>query len=334
MSAVPARPLLEVRDLGKTFETTRRDASGGRETLRALDGVSFSVGRGRTTGIVGESGSGKSTAARALLRLIEPTQGSVTFDGIDLLALAPEPLRRFRRRMQMVFQDTTGTLDPRMSVGALIEEPLGVHRIGSRAERRAKAASMLERVGFDPAVARRRPHEFSGGQRQRIGIARALALAPELLVLDEPVSAIDLSVQAQILNLLKDLQAEFAVSYVFIVHDLHVAEFFCDEIVVLYLGEVMEAGPSAALFGAPQHPYTASLVSAVPTVRRGAAPARRIILEGEIAPISGERPKGCIFRPRCPIGRDRALCADVRPPLAVKEAGHSTACHFPGELAL
>lgn len=323
-------PLLEVSGLEKSFEVAGRSA-GTREVLRALGGVSFALEEGRTLGIVGESGSGKSTAARCILRLIEPSAGSISFEGVDVRGMPGEALRRSRRHMQMVFQDTTGTLDPRMTIGELIEEPLLVHGVGDKESRKRRVADLLQRVGLDPAVASRRPHEFSGGQRQRIGIARAIALEPKLIVLDEPVSALDVSVQAQILNLLKDLQHELKLSYVFIVHDLHVAEFFCDDIVVLYLGEVMETGSSDALFSNPQHPYTASLISAIPPVR-GAKKGQRIVLEGEISPIGAARPAGCIFQPRCPIGKGRAVCGEVRPSLEAINADQSVACHFPGEL--
>jgi len=326
-------PLLVVDRLEKSFSARSSNPfRPSRDKLRAVDGISFTVGRGETFGLVGESGCGKSTAARAILRLIEPTGGGVTFDGIDLLALAPEPMRRLRRRVQMVFQDSTGTLDPRMSVRDLVEDPLIVHGLGDAKARRAKVDAMLELVGIRPEFASRKPHQFSGGQRQRIGIARALVLEPELVVLDEPISALDVSVQAQILNLLKDLQDRLGLSYVFIVHDLTVAEFFCDRLAVLYLGQVMESGSATELFSDPQHPYTVSLLSAVPRVgARGKA--KRIILEGEVSPLGSGASTGCVFRARCPVGRDRSICATDRPTLAQHETvDHTVACHFPGEL--
>lgn len=328
-----ASPLLVVDKLEKSFAPRSTHLfRASREKLRAVDGISFSVGRGETFGLVGESGCGKSTAARAILRLVEPTGGTVAFDGIDVLSLAPEPMRRMRRRMQMVFQDSTGTLDPRMSARNLVEEPLIVHGVGDAQARRNKVDAILELVGIRPEFATRKPHQFSGGQRQRIGIARALILQPELVVLDEPISALDVSVQAQIINLLKDLQERLEVSYVFIVHDLTVAEFFCDRLAVLYLGQVMEIGTARELFADPQHPYTVSLLSAVPRV--GApAKSKRIILEGEVSPLGSGASIGCVFRPRCPIGRDRTICATDRPQLTPRGAvDHSVACHFPGEL--
>ncbi|BCP51981.1 ABC transporter ATP-binding protein [Kaistia sp. 32K] len=327
-------PLLIVDRLEKSFAARSSNPfRPSREKLRAVDGISFTVLRGETFGLVGESGCGKSTAARAILRLVEPTGGRVSFDGIDVASLAPEPMRKLRRRMQMVFQDSTGTLDPRMSVRDLVEEPLIVHGIGDARERRGKVDAMLELVGIRPEFADRRPHQFSGGQRQRIGIARALVLEPELVVLDEPISALDVSVQAQILNLLKDLQEKLGVSYVFIVHDLTVAEFFCDRLAVLYLGQVMESGSAKELFADPQHPYTVSLLSAVPRV--GAKAGQRIVLEGEVSPLGSGASKGCVFRARCPVGKDRAICAEERPPLRPHgTADHTVACHFPGELSL
>jgi len=324
-------PLLEVSNLCKVFNFAGGPRSSERQ-LRALDGVSFTLKRGETLGVVGESGSGKSTLARCLLRLIEPSAGSVSFDGLDLLALPGSELRRFRRRMQIVFQDATGALDPRMTVGDLIEEPLLAHGIGNAAERRRRVEALLARISLGPDVARRRPHAFSGGQRQRIGIARALAPNPEFIILDEPVSALDMSIQAQVLNLLKDLQQELALTYLFIVHDLSVAEFFCDRILVLYLGEVMETGPSSALFRGPQHPYTASLVSAIPAGHRRER-RKRLVLQGEITPIGANRPEGCVFRSRCPVGRDRAVCAEIRPRLQSVANGVEVACHFPGSLS-
>jgi len=328
------KPLLVVDRLEKSFAARSANPfKPSREKLRAVDGISFAVGRGETFGLVGESGCGKSTAARAILRLVEPTGGRVTFDGIDVAALAPEPMRQLRRRMQMVFQDSTGTLDPRMSVRDLVEEPLIVHGIGDAKERRAKVDAMLELVGIRPEFADRRPHQFSGGQRQRIGIARALVLEPELVVLDEPISALDVSVQAQILNLLKDLQDKLGLSYVFIVHDLTIAEFFCDRLAVLYLGQVMESGSAKELFADPQHPYTVSLLSAVPRV--GAKVGQRIVLEGEVSPLGSGASQGCVFRARCPVGKDRTICAEERPTLRPHGAAdHTVACHFPGELSL
>jgi ABC-type oligopeptide transport system ATPase subunit len=262
MAAV--RPLVRVRDLAKTYPV--RGGWLGRQVgqVRAVDGVSFEVHPGETLGLVGESGCGKTTTGRCVLRLIEPSAGSVEFDGTDVLALPPGQLRRFRRRMQMVFQDPYGSLNPRMTVGAMLEEPLAVHRIGERSDRRDRVAELLRRVGLRPEHAGRYPHEFSGGQRQRIGIARALALGPEFIVADEPVSALDVSIQAQVLNLLKDLQSELGVSYLFIAHDLAVVEHVSHRIAVMWGGQIVETGPTAQIIEDPQHEYTRTLLAAVP----------------------------------------------------------------------
>jgi oligopeptide/dipeptide ABC transporter ATP-binding protein len=339
--AVPApgvRPdaagaLLWVDGLEKTFTIGRSWRAGRAEMLRAVDGVSFDVRKGETFGLVGESGCGKTTLARCILRLIPPTAGRVLLDGTDLLRLSGDGLRRVRRRMQIVFQDPFASLDPRMSVGAIVEEPLVIHGIGSRVERAARAAEMLELVGITPEQVRRKPHEFSGGQRQRIGVARALILHPELVILDEPISALDVSIQAQVLNLLRDLQERLGLTYLFIIHDLSVAEYFCDRLAVLYLGTIVELGDREALFRRPLHPYTVALLSAVPipdpaSERR----RRRIVLPGEVTPI-GEARRGCRFRPRCPVGRDREICAVEEPALAEHAPGQWAACHFAGELA-
>lgn len=320
--------LLEVDSLEKVFGNRRR--AGG---VRALDGVSFDVRRGETFGIVGESGCGKSTLARCVLRLIEPSAGRIELDGIDVRGLGEGDLRRLRHRMQIVFQDPYASLDPRMSARAIVEEGLQIHGVTSRAERRQRAQKMLELVGIAPAQMERRPHGFSGGQRQRIGVARALVLRPELVVLDEPISALDVSIQAQVLNLLRTLQQELGLTYLFIVHDLAVAEYFCDRVAVLYLGAVMEIADRETLFKAPLHPYTAALLSAVPIPDPASERRRsRIVLRGDVSAL-GEKPTGCRFRPRCPVGRDREVCAAQEPPLAVHGRDHWVACHFPGELA-
>jgi oligopeptide/dipeptide ABC transporter ATP-binding protein len=300
--------------------------------VTAVDAVSFDVLRGETFGLVGESGCGKSTVARCVLRLIEPSAGRVSFDGEDVLALSAPDLRRLRRRMQIVFQEATASLDSRMSVRALVQEPLEIHGIGSRPEQRQRVDEMLELVGITPMQSSRKPHAFSGGQRQRIGVARALVLNPDFVVLDEPVSAVDVSIQAQILNLFRDLQEGLQLTYLFIVHDLAVAEHFCDRLAVLYLGSVMELGSREALFRRPLHPYTVSLLSAVPIPDPAIeARRRRIILRGEALP-AGVEEHGCPFRTRCPVGWDRELCAAERPPLSEREPDHWLACHFPGEI--
>ena len=272
--------------------------------VRAVDGVDLAVRRGKTLGLVGESGSGKTTVGRILLRLLAPTAGSVVFDGQDVFALRGRPMRRLRRRMQIIFQDPVGSLNPRMTVGSIVGEPLGVHSIVPRRRRRQRVGELLERVGLEPAHVRRYPHEFSGGQRQRIGIARALATEPDFIVCDEPVSALDVSIQAQILNLLSGLQDELGLSYLFIAHNLAVVEHFADEVAVMYLGRIVESAERDALYNHPTHPYTQALLSAVPRTdpRRR---TERIRLEGEI-PSPVTPPPGCTFHPRCPLTRKLA----------------------------
>jgi oligopeptide transport system ATP-binding protein len=306
---------LEVRDLKKQYP-------GG---VRAVDGVSFDLQQGQTLGVVGESGCGKSTLARLLLRLIESTSGAVRLNGEDLLALKPAQLRERRRDMQIVFQDPYASLDPRMSIGDAIAEPLDIHNIGTRAERRAQVLQWLDRVGLPRNAAERYPHEFSGGQRQRIGIARALALRPKLLILDEPVSALDVSIQSQVLNLLTDLKSEFGLTYIFISHDLSVVEHIADHVAVMYLGVIVEQGPSEAVFKSPLHPYTQALISAVPNpdprIKR-----QRIILGGD-PPNPANVPSGCRFHPRC--FKAQAICTSVPPP-AFGGVDHPAWCHFAG----
>jgi oligopeptide/dipeptide ABC transporter ATP-binding protein len=326
-----ADPLLRVEGLEKHFALGRA-LRGQAPTLRAVAGISFDVARGETLGIVGESGCGKSTAARCILRLHEPTGGRVWFDGVDVAKLDGAALRRLRRRMQIVFQDPYASLDPRMSVRAIVEEPLQIHRVGDREQRSQRVHEILELVGISSALAPRKPHAFSGGQRQRIAIARALALEPELVILDEPVTALDVSIQAQVLNLLADLQERLGLTYLFIVHDLAVAEHFCHRLAVMYRGKVVELADRDEMFRSPLHPYTTALLSAAPVpdleLRRS---RERIVLRGEV-PRLDEAITGCPFRMRCPVGRDRELCATQAPPLAQGRPGHWTACHFPGEL--
>jgi len=293
-----AAPLLEVMDVAKHFPS-----KDGRGTVKAVDGVSLTLGLGETLGIVGESGCGKSTLARLLLRLIEPTSGQVRFAGEDLLALGSRALRARRRDMQIVFQDPYASLDSRLPVGAIIAEPLEIHRVGDRQRRRQRVAELLSLVGLEPDAARRYPHEFSGGQRQRIGIARAIALEPRLVVLDEPVSALDVSIQSQILNLLTDLKARLGLSYVFISHDLAVVEHISDRVAVMYLGRVVETTTTAALYAKPAHPYTQALISAVATPDPGQR-TQRIVLQGD-PPSPETPPPGCPFHPRCPQAMER-----------------------------
>jgi oligopeptide/dipeptide ABC transporter ATP-binding protein len=327
-----AGALLWADRVEKTFRLGKSSGAAP-ELIRAVDGVSFDVRTGETFGLVGESGCGKSTLARCILRLIKPTGGRVLVDGVDVLALGSAELRRMRRRMQIVFQDPFASLDPRMSARDIVGEPLLVHRLGDRKERAKRAIEMLELVGITPAQATRKPHEFSGGQRQRLGVARALILNPELVILDEPISALDVSIQAQVLNLLKSLQGQLSLTYVFIVHDLVVAEYFCDRLAVLYRGAVAELADRETLFSTPLHPYTVSLLSAVPIPDPASERRReRIVLRGELAPLSADL-RGCRFQPRCPVGRGRDLCMEQEPPLTAHASGHWAACHFPGEIA-
>ncbi len=310
--------LLETRNLAKHF--VARDGEG---VVRAVNGVSLSVAPGSTFGIVGESGCGKSTLARLVMRLIEPSAGSIIFQGEDLMALGATALRRRRRELQMVFQDPYASLDSRMTVGAIISEPLDIHRIGTRTGRRARVRDLLNLVGLDANASEKYPHEFSGGQRQRIGIARAIALEPRLIVLDEPVSALDVSIQAQILNLLVDLKNRLALSYIFISHDLSVVEHVSDEVAVMYAGRVVETGPASLVFRSPCHPYTKALVSAVPEID----PARqrqRIVLSGD-PPNPEMIPPGCPFHPRCPSALP--VCGEAVPDLRQTE-DRMVACHL------
>ena len=316
-----APPLLQVRDLRKHFPVRRGTFGRVREHLLAVDGVSFDVWRGETLGLVGESGCGKSTTGRALLRLLEPTAGDVRFDGIDVRALDREGLRAFRRRAQLVFQDPVGALNPRLSVGAMLEEVLFVHGLGGP-NRRDRAVELLELVGLRPEHIDRYPHEFSGGQRQRLGIARALSVEPELLVLDEPVSALDVSVQAQVVNLLEDLQGELGLTYLFIAHDLALVEHVSDRVAVMYLGRIVELADARELYNDPRHPYTQALLSAAPIPDPARQTEReRIMLRGEV-PSPDRIYPGCPFADRCPIVEDR--CRQSPPPL--EGTRHAVAC--------
>ena len=321
--------LVEIEGLSKSFPIRRGPLRRQVGEVRALEGVDLEIERGESFGLVGESGSGKTTLGRCLLGLETPTAGRVRFDGHDIGALEAEPLRRLRRRFQVVFQDPFGSLNPRMRVETLLSEPLEVHSIVPRAERGRRVRELLELVGLPREAARRYPHEFSGGQRQRIGIARALATEPELLVADEPVSALDVSVRAQIINLLAELKERLGLTLLLIAHDLAVVEQVADRVGVLYLGRLVEVGPARRVFESPRHPYTASLLSAVPIPD----PERvrdRIVLAGE-PPSPSAPPPGCAFHPRCPIAVAR--CADERPRLEPAREAWQSACHFPGGLA-
>ena len=322
--------MLAVRDLVVRFAGRRDRPFAARPVVHAVNGVSFTVARGTAFGIVGESGSGKSTAALALMRLVRPTSGSIRIAGQDITALQGRALRTARRGFQMVFQDPFASLDPRRRVGALVREPMELLGVGDRADRNARAAALIEAVGLPRQAAEMFPHQFSGGQRQRVAIARALAPGPDLLVCDEPVSALDVSIQAQILNLLVRLRTELGLTMVFISHDLGVVQHVCDAVAVLYLGRIVEQAPTAALYGRPRHPYTWSLMAAaVAQGESGAAMRRRFLAPGE-PPSPLAPPPGCHFSTRCPHAEAR--CRDTIPPLRVLDAGHHVACHRAEEL--
>jgi peptide/nickel transport system ATP-binding protein len=314
--------LLQVRGLRKYFPIRGGVFSRVVANVKAVEDVSFDVKRGEVVGLVGESGSGKTTAGRAILRLIEPTAGEVIFDGVDIAKLPKSKMREYRKEMQIIFQDPFASLNPRMSVGDIIGEALTIHNLARGKAKEARVADLLERVGMNAGHMRRYPHEFSGGQRQRIGIARALAVDPKFIVADEPVSALDVSIQAQVVNLLQDLKDDLGLTMLFIAHDLGVVEYISDRVIVMYLGRIMEVAPSKELYKNPVHPYTEALLSAVPipdpTIKR-----ERVILQGDIpSPINP--PSGCVFRTRCPIAIED--CKHVVPPLEEVGPGHLKAC--------
>ena len=317
--------LLEVEGLKKHFPIYKGVFSRVSGHVYAVDGVSFSIGRGETLGLVGESGCGKSTVGRTLLKLVEPTDGTIKVAGEDITRLGSDAMLPYRRRMQMIYQDPYASLNPRMTAGDIVGEPLTVHQIGKPEERRDRVAALFERVGLRPEAINSYPHEFSGGQRQRIGIARALALNPELIVGDEPVSALDVSIQAQIINLLMDLQDEYKLSYLFVAHDLAVVEHISHRVAVMYLGRIVEMTDRKSLFEMPLHPYTEALLSAVPIPKSSSRGRKRVILTGDVpSPINP--PAGCHFHARCPYAMPR--CKTDVPALREVTPGHFASCHL------
>ncbi len=320
------RPLVEVRNLAKYFPITRGFWQRKVGEIKAVDGLNFDIRRGETLGLVGESGCGKSTTGRAILRLYPLTAGSVAFDGIDITALRPAQMRPLRRRMQMIFQDPYASLNPRMTVGAIIAAPLRIHSIAAASERQERVRELLDMVGLNPAFANRFPHEFSGGQRQRIGVARALALEPEFIVCDEPIAALDVSIQAQVVNLLMELQAKLGLTYLFIAHDLSMVRHISNRVAVMHLGKIVELTGSRVLYANPLHPYTQALLSAAPIPNpRLERTRQRIMLEGD-PPSPANPPAGCNFSTRCPLAQE--ICSRVEPNFKSVAPGHAVACHL------
>jgi oligopeptide/dipeptide ABC transporter ATP-binding protein len=318
--------LLRVTDVVKSF-TARKKTLGVRSTNTAVNGVSLEVKRGETLGIVGESGCGKSTLARCIVQLLPVTAGSVELDGVELTGLSRRELRPHRRQMQLVFQDPYASLNPRRTVGEIVADPMRINKVAGNDEIDDRVRDLFVTVGLDPSSLRRYPHEFSGGQRQRIGIARALSLNPALVVADEPVSALDVSVQAQVLNLMADLQSDFNLTYLFIAHDLGVVRHVSDRVGVMYLGEIVELGDAEILYDEPLHPYTEALLSVVPELNDTDAPRReRIIINGDV-PDPSDRPSGCSFHPRCPVATE--ICATEKPAFVELRPGRFVACHHP-----
>ena len=322
-------PLLTIKNLNKVFTTTSGLTGGKKQRLQAVNDLSFTIFQGETLGLVGESGCGKSTTGKLLLRLLDADSGEILYQGTDLLQLSSSQMRPLRREMQMIFQDPFSSLNPRLRIGDTLAEPLKIHTQFSNAEIRTELLSLLNVVGLAPEHLERYPHEFSGGQRQRVGIARALAVKPSLIIADEPVSALDVSIQAKIINLMQDIQKEFGLTYLFIAHDLAVVQHICDRVAVMYLGRIVEIGPAESLYNRPRHPYTEALLNAVPVPIPGQP--HKTLLQGEVpSPINP--PSGCPFHPRCTYAKP--ICQTELPSLKEQTEGHLSACHFAQELDL